>query len=202
MSRNDDYYTIEKPMGTQGKSCTQSCQHKGLDGRTTYTPKFGWPFFAPSVSASHPIPLSLFCYPAESGKKSLPCIAVPIAAACKTAPGVRGNSCAVQGCSVLSCVSLAAPHSCCSSKKLCAVSAKRCKEVRVERRGQPSFFFLCLSVWHFVVWFFSLFLYLFPPSFPSFPLCLYVPSPLLYSPSHSFPLVHLLLLNHLSYSCF
>lgn len=99
-------------------------------------PKFGWPLFAPSASASRPIPLSLFCYPAESGKKSLNLIAVPIAAACKAALGVHGNSCAVQGCSVLLCASLAAPHSDSSSTKLCAVSAKKWKEVRAQRQGQ------------------------------------------------------------------
>lgn len=50
--------------------------------------------------------------------------------------GVHVNSCAVQGCSGLSCVFLAAPHSHSSSTKLCAGSAKEWKEVKVERRGQ------------------------------------------------------------------
>lgn len=63
-------------------------------------------------------------------------MAVPIAAVCKTALGVHGNSCTLQGCSVVSYVSLAAPHSNSTSTKLCAISAKKCKAVKTERRGQ------------------------------------------------------------------
>ena len=63
-------------------------------------------------------------------------MAVPIAAVCKTALGVHGNSCTLQGCSVVSYVSLAAPHSNSTSTKLCAISAKKYKAVKTERRGQ------------------------------------------------------------------
>lgn len=74
--------------------------------------------------------------PAESGKESFNRMAVPIAAVCKTALGVHGNSCTLQGCSVFSYVSLAAPHSNSTTTKLCAISAKKCKAVKTERRGQ------------------------------------------------------------------
>ena len=101
---------------------------------------------------------------------------------------------------MLSCASLAALHSDCSSTKLCAVSAKKWKEVRVERRGQhgslyellvcsratafdmmgflPHFPFFVFLFEILLLLDFSFFLYLFPSPFPSFPLCLCVPSTL------------------------
>lgn len=147
MSKNDYYYTIEKPMGTQGKSCTQSCQHKGLDGRTTYTPKFGWPFFAPSVSASHPIPPLALLLSSRIWKEIITLYSCSNSSCLQGSPGSLWQFLCCAGLlSALMCVSGSSPLPLLQQKVVCSLCKKRCKEVRVERRGQPSFFFLCLSV--------------------------------------------------------
>lgn len=181
------------------------------------------PQFQPPVQS-----LSDSCYPAESGKKLLNRIAVPIAAVCKAALGVHGNFCAVQGCSVLSRVLLAAPHSDCSGIKLCCSLCKKSGKKWVEREGQcallyklpvcrratasdmigfllhfPFFVFQAKIVFLAILLLpdFSLFIsfHLLSPLFHCACMSLY---PLFVFSFSLFSLIILPLLNHLSSSCF